>query len=38
MSYVPPESLPDKLVNFFVSEIEQIRSSLDPDRPFPTDT
>ena len=25
-------------MNFFVSKVEQIRSSLDPDRPLPTDT
>ena len=37
-SNIPPESLPDKFSNFFVSKIEQIRSSLDPDKPFPTDT
>ena len=37
-SNIPPESLPDKFSEFFVSKIEQIRSSLDPDRPFPTDT
>ena len=33
-----PESLPDKFSEFFVSKIELIRSSLDPDRPFPCDT
>ena len=41
-SNIPPESLPDKFSDFFffflVSKIEQIRSSLDPDRPIPTDT
>ena len=37
-SNIPPESLPDKLSDFFVRRIEQIRSSLDPDRPFPCDT
>ena len=37
-SNIPPESLPDKYSEFFVSKIEQIRSSLDPDRPFPSDT
>ena len=34
-SNIPPESLPDKFSEFFVSKIEQIRSSFDPDRPFP---
>ena len=47
-SNMRPVSLPDKFSDFFffwggggggvVSEIEQIRSSLDPDKPFPTDT
>ena len=37
-SNIPPESLPDKFSDFFVSKIEQIRSSLDPDRPSPCDT
>ena len=37
-SNIPPESLPDKFSKFFVSKIELIRSSLDPDRPFPSDT
>ena len=37
-SNVPPESLPDKFSDFFVSKIELIRSSLDPDRPIPCDT
>ena len=36
-SNIPPESLPDKFSEFFVSKIEQIRSSLDPDRPFLSD-
>ena len=34
---ISQESLPDKFCDFFVSETEQIRSSLDPDRPIPTD-
>ena len=34
-SNIPPESLPDKFSEFFVRKIELIRSSLDPDRPFP---
>ena len=33
-----PESLPDKLNDFFVHKIEEIRSSFDPDRPIPTNT
>ena len=37
-SNIPPESLPDKFSKFFVSKIELIRSSLDPDKPFPCDT
>ena len=37
-SNIPPESLPDKFSEFFVSKIELIRSSLDPDRPFRCDT
>ena len=37
-SNIPPESLPDKFSDFFVSKIELIRSSLDPDRPFHCDT
>ena len=37
-SNIPPESLPDKFSDFFVTKIEKIRSSLDPDRPLPTDT
>ena len=37
-SNIPPESLPDKFSEFFVSKIEQIRSSLDPDRSFLCDT
>ena len=37
-SNIPPESLPDKFSECFVSKIELIRSSLDPDRPFPCDT
>ena len=37
-SNIPPESLPDKFSEFFVRKIELIRSSLDPDRPFPCDT
>ena len=37
-SNIPPEPLPDKFSEFFVSKTEQIRSSLDPDRPFPCDT
>ena len=37
-SNIPPESLPDKFSEFFLSKIELIRSSLDPDRPFPCDT
>ena len=38
-SNIPPESLPYKFSDFFfVSKIELIRSSLDPDRPFPCDT
>ena len=34
-SNIPPESLPDKFSEFFVRKIDLIRSSLDPDRPFP---
>ena len=37
-SNIPPESLPDKFSEFFVGKIEQIRSSLDSDRPVPTET
>ena len=37
-SNIPPESLPDKFSESFFSRSEQIRSSLDPDRPFPCDT
>ena len=37
-SNIPPESLPDTFSEFFVRKIELIRSSLDPDRPFPCDT
>ena len=37
-SNIPPGSLPDKFSEFVVSKIEKIRSSLDPDRPFPSDT
>ena len=37
-SNIPPESPPEKFSDFFVSKIELIRSSLDPDRPFPCDT
>ena len=37
-SNIPPVSLPDKFSEFFVRKIELIRSSLDPDRPFPCDT
>ena len=42
-SNISPDSLPDKFSDFFfffffVSKIEQIRNSLDPDRPIPTDT
>ena len=37
-SNIPPESLPDKFSEFCVRKIELIRSSLDPDRPFPCDT
>ena len=37
-SNISPESLSDKYSEFFVSKIALIRSSLDPDRPFPCDT
>ena len=37
-SNIPSESLPDKFNECFVSKTELIRSSLDPDRPFPCDT
>ena len=38
-SNISPESLPDKFSEFFfVGKIEQIRSSLDSDRPVPTET
>ena len=37
-SNIPLEFLPDKFSEFLVSKIEQIRSSLDPDRRIPTDT
>ena len=35
-SDISPESLPDKLNEFFVRKIEEIRSSFEPDRPIPT--
>ena len=35
-SNISPESLPDKFNEFFVHEIEEIRSSFDPDRPVNT--
>ena len=35
-SNISPKSLPDKFHEFFVHKIEEIRSSFDPDRPFPT--
>ena len=35
-SNIPPESLPDKLNEFFVHKIDEIRRSFDPDRPIPT--
>ena len=38
LSNIPPESLPDRFSEFFVSKIERIKSSLDPDSPVPTDT
>ena len=37
-SNIPPESLPDKFGEIFASKFEQIRSSLDSNRPIPTDT
>ena len=37
-SNIPPESLPDKFSDFFVSKIQLIRISLDPDKPFSCDT
>ena len=35
-SNISPESLPDKLNEFFVHKIDEIRRSFDPDRPVPT--
>ena len=35
-SDISPESLPDKFNDFFVHNIEKIRSSFDPDRPIHT--
>ena len=35
-SNISPESFPDKFNEFFVHKIEEIRRSLDPDRPIPT--
>ena len=35
-SNISPESLPDKFNEFFVHKIEEIRSSVDPDKPIPT--
>ena len=35
-SNISPESLPDKLNEFFVHKIEEIRRSFDPDTPIPT--
>ena len=35
-SNISPESLPDKFNEFFVHRIEEIRSSLGPDRLIPT--
>ena len=35
-SNISPESLPDKLTEFFVHKIDEIRRSFDPDRPIPT--
>ena len=36
LSNISPESLPGKFNEFFVHKIDEIRSSFDPDRPFPT--
>ena len=35
-SNISSESLPDKCNEFFVHKMEEIRSSVDPDRPIPT--
>ena len=35
-SNISPESLPDKFNEFFVHKIDEIRRSIDPDRPIPT--
>ena len=35
-SNISPESPPDKLNEFFVHKIEEIRRNFDPDRPIPT--
>ena len=35
-SNISPESLPDKVNEFFVHKIDEIRRSFDPDRPIPT--
>ena len=35
-SNISPESLPDRLNEFLLHKTEEIRSSFDPDRPFPT--
>ena len=37
-SNISPESLPDKFTEFFVLKIDEIRRSLDPDRPIPTNS
>ena len=34
-SNISPESLPDKLNEFFVHKLEEIRSKFDPERPMP---
>ena len=35
-SNISPESLPVKFNELFVHKIKEIRSSFDPERPFPT--
>ena len=35
-SNISPESLPDKFNEFFVHKTDEIRRSVDPDRPIPT--
>ena len=37
-SNISSESFPDKLNEFFVHKIDEIRRSFDPDRPIPTNS